>query len=145
MLTPKEQGKDRFKFIPDYSGGKKYFRLEIESPTYDKFGGLTFYEFCGRLEAEIARTEPLVIFESFKVIPKSRYGIGLDIIVDAERIDRTVIEQAIDHFYEIEEKDWQAIESIPRERLPYESEGEALTRIDYPLVLLGQAIRKGAG
>jgi hypothetical protein len=56
-----------------------------------------------------------------------------------------VIEQAIDHFYEIEEKDWQAIESIPRERLPYESEGEALTRIDYPLVLKGQAIRKGAG
>ena len=140
MLTPEEQKEDKIKFIPIYRDGEKCFKLDIEYAKYDKFGGFTLYEYCDKLEGEIARTEPPVIFESFRVIPESRYGMGLSMVVDAERVDRIVIEQAIDHFYEIGEKDWQTTEPIPRERLPYESEAEALKNVDYPAVLLGQAI-----
>ena len=144
MPTREEQEKDKFKFIPIYHDGKKYFKFDIECYKYDKFGGLTLDVYCDKLQEEISRTEPPVIFETFRVIPESRYGAGLSMVVDAEHIDRTVIEQAIDHFYKIGEKDWQAAEPVQREKLPYESEREALAKVNYPSVLFGQAIRKGA-
>ncbi len=143
MLTPEEQKEDRIKYIPIYRDGEKFFKLDIEYAKYDKFDGRTLDAYCDKLQGEISRTEPPVIFETFRIIPDSRYGKGLSIVVDAERIDRAVIEQAIDHFYKIGEKDWQAAEPVPREKLPYESEMEALAKVDYPSVLLGQAIREG--
>jgi len=41
----------------------------------------------------------------------------LNIVLDAEVINRTVIEQAIIKFRELGEKNWQAENSVPRERI----------------------------
>jgi hypothetical protein len=143
-LTP-EECEEENKFEREFScykNGQRYYTLKKNPErTYDKLNGLSFREYWEKLENEIARNEPPVIYESFRVDTSFRYGIGLYIVVEAGSINRMVIEQAIDRFYEIGEKKWQAEEPVPREKLPYESERESLARIDYPSVLLGQQIR----
>ena len=146
-LTPEEREEEN-KFervISCYKDGQRYYTLK-KNPVriYEKLNGLSFKEYWEKLENEIARNEPPVIYESFSLDTSYRYGIGLYITFNAESINRMVIEQAIDRFYEIGEKKWQAVEPVPREKLPYESERESLAKIDYPSVLLGQKIR-GSG
>jgi len=55
--------------------------------------GLSFREYWGKLENEIACNEPPVIYESFRLDTSYRYGIGLYIVIDAGSINRMVIEQ----------------------------------------------------
>lgn len=57
------------------------------------------------------------------------YGIGLYIVLDVDVIDRTAIEQVIANFRKMEEIDWQAANSVPRERFPIVSEKDALAAI----------------
>ena len=143
-LTPEECEKEH-KFervLSGFKDGQRYYILKKNSiRTYEKFGGLSFDDYWENLENEIVRNEPPVIYESFRLDTSYRYGIGLHLIIDAERINRMVIEQAIDRFYEIGEKEWQEAEPVPREKLPYESERESYAKVDYPSVLLGQKIR----
>ncbi|MEW6584108.1 MAG: hypothetical protein AB1442_00685 [Nitrospirota bacterium] len=142
-----EKIKEVYNFEPKYTfsqlkDGRRYYTLKKNPErTYDKLNGLSFREYWEKLENEIARNEPPVIYESFSLDTSYRYGIGLHITFDAESINRMVIEQAIDRFYEIGERKWQAAEPVPREKLPYESEMESLARMDFPSVLLGQKIR----
>ncbi len=143
-LTPEEREKEH-KFervLSGFKDGRRYYILKkISVRTYEKFGGLSFDDYWENLENEIARNEPPVIYESFRLDTSYRYGIGLHIIIDAESINRMVIEQAIDSFYMHGEKEWQESEPVPREKLPYESERESYAKVDYPSVLLGQKIR----
>lgn len=143
-LTPEEQEEEN-KFervLSHYKNGRRYYTLKKNPErTYDKLNGLSLREYWEKLENEIARNEPPVIYESFRLDTSYRYGIGLYIVIDAGSINRMVIGQAIDRFYEIGERKWQAAEPVPREKLPYESERETLAKIDYPSVLLGQKIR----
>ena len=143
-LTPEEREEEnKFETVLScYKDGQRYYTLK-KNPvrTYEKLNGLSFKEYWEKLENEIARNEPPVIYESFRLDTSYRYGIGLHIIIDAESINRMVIEQAIDRFYEIGEKEWQEAEPVPRENLPYESERESYAKVDYPSVLLGQKIR----
>ena len=55
-------------------------------------------------------------------------------------INRAALEHAILRFREIGETDWQATNPVPRERLPFVSQKEALTAIEYPSVLLGNPL-----
>lgn len=73
---------------------------------FEQFGGLTFHEQWRKLEAEIARNEPPVIHESFKLDRSYVYGIGLKIVLDADAINQASIEAAIDRFIELGETDW---------------------------------------
>ena len=143
-LTPEEREEEN-KFervLSCYKDGQRYYTLKKNpARTYEKLNGLSFREYWEKLENEIARNEPPVIYESFGLDTAYRYGIGLYIVIDVESINRMVIEKAIDGFYEIGEKEWQAEEPVPREKLPYEIERESLAKIDYPSVLLGQKIR----
>ncbi len=131
-LTPEEREEEN-KFervLSCFKDGRRYYTLK-KNPVriYEKLNGLSFKEYWEKLENEIARNEPPVIYESFRLDTSYRYGIGLYIVVDAGSINRMVIEQAIDRFYEIGEKKWQAVEPVPREKLPYESERESLPRL----------------
>jgi hypothetical protein len=108
---------------------------------YEQFGGLTFLEQWEKLEAGIVRNEPPIIYESFKLDRSYAYGIGLRIVLDVDVINQATIELAIDKFLATGETDWQSSHSVPRERLPTESEKEALAAIKYPSVLLGMPIR----
>jgi hypothetical protein len=143
-LTPeeREEGNKFERVLSCYKDGRRYYTLKKNSSrTYDKLNGLSFKEYWEKLENEIVHIEPPVIYESFILDTSYRYGIGLYIVIDAESINRMVIEQAIDRFYEIGEKKWQAADPVPREKLPYESERESYAKVDYPSVLLGQKIR----
>ena len=85
-----------------------------------------------KLEAEIARNEPPVIHESFKLDRSYVYGIGLKIVLDVDVINQASIEAAIDRFIAVGETDWVSPEPVTRDRLPVVSEHEALATIKFP-------------
>jgi hypothetical protein len=123
---------------PFMRDGEMYYRLAERVPqTYDCFGGLTLREYKKKTELEIIENEPPPIYESFKLDPLYEYGIGLHAIVDADEINREVIERTIDRFREVGETDWQNAHPVPRETLPAEPQEAALAKVQYPSVLLG--------
>ncbi|PTR14371.1 hypothetical protein C8R31_10643 [Nitrosospira sp. Nsp2] len=132
---------------PEFEGpfmrdGKMYYTLAKRTPqTYDCFGGLTLREYQKKTELEITENEPPPIYESFKLDPLYEYGIGLHAVVEAEEINREVIERTIDRFLEVGETDWQSTHPVPREALPVVSLEAALAKVEYPGVLLGLAER----
>ncbi len=134
MLTPEEhaaESKMEFEPASFSSTGKilSYKLIERKQMQYEKFNGLTFYEQWEKLESEIVRESPPIIYESFRLDRSYAYGIGLFIILDVDVINRAAIEQAITQFRLIGETDWQAAIPVPRERLPVVSEKEALAAI----------------
>jgi hypothetical protein len=131
MLTPEEHSaKSTMEFEPaEFSNTGKvlgYRLIEQQKMQYEKFGGLTFFEQWEKLESEIVREAPQTIHELFQLYRRYAYGIGLHIVLDVDVIDRTAIEQAITRFREMGETDWQAANSVPRERFPIVSEKDAL-------------------
>ncbi len=73
-------------------------------------------------EAQIIRDAPPIVHESFRVDRRYESGIGLHIVIDIERIDRTGIEAAIDRFFAVGETEWQSPLPVPRDRLPTTAE-----------------------
>lgn len=96
-----------------------------------QFGGLSLNEQVRKLEAQIVRTEPPAIHESFSMERSGIDGIGLRMVLDAELMDRATIEAAIDRFLAGAETGWTAPAPVPRERLPQVSECEAYAHVDF--------------
>lgn len=119
----------RWKFSPAfYDGRQKLYRVIRPEPRrHAALDGLTVREHEEKVASEILRETPPVIHEAFRLDHSYQYGIGLEIIVDAPFIDHTVIEGAILRFQELGEIDWQSPEPIPRDRLPFQTEAEAMT------------------
>jgi hypothetical protein len=94
------------------------YRMILPEPKrYAQFGGLTFSEQTQKLESEIIENTPPTVYEFFKADFSYSYGIGLNIVLDVETINRKAIEQAIMKFRELGEKDWQAADCVPVEKL----------------------------
>jgi len=122
MMTAEElEAECKMEFVPaDRSNTGKiltYRMIEQEKKRYNQFGGLTFSEQLEKLEAKIIDESPPTIYECFQTDLSYGYGIGLNIVLDVETINRTAIEQAIIKFRELGEKNWQAENSVPRERI----------------------------
>ena len=137
MLTPEEREQNsKMEFVPAQrlSTGKTltYKLAEREEMRFEQFGGLTFHEQWRKLESEIARNEPPVIHESFRLDRSYVYGIGLKIVLDVDVINQASIEDAIDRFIAVGETDWVSPEPVPRDRLPVVSEHEALATVTFP-------------
>ena len=49
--------------------------------------------------------------------------------MDAEQIDRETVEMVIDRFLAADEAGWRSEAAVPREKLPFETEMEALMTI----------------
>ncbi len=115
MLTADElESEFKTEFVPADRCSKTgkiltYRMLEREKKRYDQFGGLTFLEQLDKLEAQIIAETPTTIYEFFQTDLSYSYGIGLNIVVDVETINRTVIEQTIIKFRELGEQNWQAV------------------------------------
>lgn len=106
-----------------------YSRAKREEKRFEKFGGLTYYEMCRKLETDIIHNDPPPIFESYSLDRSYVYGIGLHIVVDKEVINQPTIDAAIERFLEMGEREWVSSHSVPRRRLPFETEIEALERL----------------
>lgn len=119
----------RWKFSPAfYVGRQKFYRVEqFEARHHAALDGLTVEEYEEKVASKMLRDSPPDIHESFRLDYTYRHGIGLEIIVDAPVIDRTVIEGAIRQFRELGEIDWQSPEPIPRDHLPFQTEAKATT------------------
>lgn len=146
LLTPEERdAESKLEFEPAQISrtGKilSYQQVKREPVRYEQFGGLTFFEQWEKLESEIVRNEPPIIYESFKLDRGYAYGVGLYIVLDVDVINQAAIELAIDKFLAKGETGWQSTHPVPRERLPDESEKEALAALNYPSVLLGMPVR----
>ena len=105
------------------------YRMCERNETYEVFGGLTLREYKAKLEKEIITNEPPEIFESFAIDRGYEYGIGLNMVIDVELIDRETVERVIDRFLELGETNWRADSPAPRDRLPFETEMDALMTI----------------
>lgn len=117
MMTAEELEEEcRMEFVPaDRSKTGKiltYQMLEREQKRYDQFEGLTFFEQIDKLEAQILAECPPPVYESFETDLSYGYGIGLNIVLNVETINRKAIEQAIMKFRELGEKDWQAVTPV---------------------------------
>lgn len=110
-----------------------YRLAQREQMRFEQFGGLTFSEQWRKLESEIARNEPPVIHESFKLDRSYAYGIGLKIVLDVDVVNQASIESAIDRFFSAGETDWISPGPVPRDRLPVVSEYEALMALKSPV------------
>jgi hypothetical protein len=118
---------------PFYGNDGKYYRMaERPKPTYDCFGGLTLREYEEQCELKIIKDEPPVIHESFEIEPGYEYGIGLRAVVQADEVNREVIEKNIDRFRELGEANWRSEQPVPREALPFETQEMALSKVKYP-------------
>lgn len=106
-----------------------YRMREREEETHESFGGMTEREYSAKLEKEIIVNEPPEIYESFAVDRSYEYGIGLKVVVDAEQIDREIVELVIDRFLAIGETDWRTESPVQREKLPFETKMEAMMTI----------------
>jgi len=131
LMTEEEKETEfRLDFEPIlHSRGKMYRLRPREEHHYEAFGGLTFRDYKERVMAEIIRDEPPAIHESFRTDRTYRYGIGLHLVVDAEAMDRSIIEAAITRFYKLGEVDWSPSQPVPCERLPHETEDAALAAL----------------
>lgn len=137
MSEAEQAAEFKLEFEPVGHGRLKLYRLRPrEKRTYEAFGGLTFQEYVAQVAAGIIRDEPPPVYESFRTDRKYEYGIGLCIVVDAEEIDREVVEAAITRFQKQGEVDWTAPEPVPRARLPHDTEDAALA------VLRSESARK---
>lgn len=134
MLSAEEREKEfKFETEPadfDAWGKPQTYTMIFRDYTYPQFNGMTYRDFCRQLEREIIIYEPPDVYESFKLDHAYEYGIGLHIVVDAEEITQSVIEQAIIRFRELGETDWQAATPVPRERLPLKTEHDSLAEIE---------------
>lgn len=145
MLTPEEREENsKMEFVPAQrsSTGKilTYKLAERKEMRFEQFDGLTFHEQWRKLESEIICNEPPAIHESFKLDRSYVYGIGLRIVLDVDVINQASIEAAIDRFLSIGETAWVSPEPVPRDRLPLESEREALASVQFPAVQILETI-----
>lgn len=114
------------------TGKVKAYRMK-EPPRFDELGGLTRWEYAERLATDIIRNEPPEVYEEFRTDGSYAYGIGLDIVIDAKRVDREVVELAIRRFRDLGEEAWRSPSPVPRDHLPMMTRDEALaeTRSDH--------------
>lgn len=125
MLSPEERAFERkMKFIParrDSLGKVLSYTLEPrEDIRYAQFDELTMYEYRQRLMREMIASDPPEIYESFDLDFSFRYGVGLYIVVDADRISYPLIDQTINRFLELGQKSWRGDKPVSRDRLPFE-------------------------
>jgi hypothetical protein len=133
-VTPKEEKeRDIFEDFEPVSfnawGQATAYRMRERNEAHEAFGGLTRREYKAKLEKEIIANEPPEIYESFSTDDEYEYGIGLKVVVDAEQIDREIVELVIDRFLAAGETDWRAESPVSRDRLPFETEMDALMTI----------------
>lgn len=126
LLSPEEwECECSYEFIPaQYGKNDKiltYQMREKEVIHYPQLNNLTFTQYCKQLEQEIIDTRPPLIYEAFATDYSYRYGIGLNIIIDAAGINQAVIEAAITRFIAMGEVDWKAEQPVVREQLPYKT------------------------
>ena len=119
-VTPKEEKeRDIFEDFEPVSfnawGQATAYRIRERNEVHDAFSGLTREEYKARLEKEIIANEPPEIYESFSTDDEYEYGIGLKVVVDAEQIDREIVELVIDRFLAAGGTDWRAEFPVPRE------------------------------
>jgi hypothetical protein len=112
--------------------GKKNATMvkRLEQP-YDCFGGFTLPEYEEKIKLEIIETEPPEVFESLMTHRQCIYGFGLQAVVQADEINREVIEATIDRFRQVGETDWRADKPVVRELLPFETLDMARSKVKY--------------
>lgn len=97
--------------VRDEETGRSTLDLSPLREPLDAFGGLSWSAYVEKQEEEIARNSPPEIYCGYRILPGFRYGIGLEMIVDADVLSIDVINAAIRDFWERGEKNWTA--SVP--------------------------------
>jgi len=99
-----------FDFIPAVSSKGKTL-LRNPRLNYPQLNDLTFNNFVDKRALEIARDNPPAIYCGDRILPGYACGVGLQIIVEADKLNRAVIETAIADFRARGERNW--ISDVP--------------------------------
>lgn len=97
-------------FIPDARGKSKTWQRK-PPVKYPQFDDLTFNDYVDKRAQEIARDHPPTVYCGYRILPGYASGIGLKMVVEAEKLNRTVIEAAIADFCARGERNW--ISDVP--------------------------------
>lgn len=91
----------RIETTPNYNAKGKLVSYTIVGRTrvsYPQFGGLTYFDYIEKRQAEVMRDNPPPVTAGYRIQPGYRSGIGLQIIVDEAILTREVIDNAIRSF-----------------------------------------------
>ncbi|MFA1644782.1 MAG: hypothetical protein ACDS79_04735 [Enterobacteriaceae bacterium] len=94
--------------LRDEETGRRTLDLSPLREPMDAFGGLSWSAYVEQQEEEIARNSPPAVYCGYRILPGFRYGIGLEMIVDADVLSIDVINTAIRDFWARGEKKWTA-------------------------------------
>ncbi|WP_164095578.1 hypothetical protein [Serratia marcescens] len=75
-----------------------YILLHKPELKYPQLDGLTFRDFADRRAQTIARNNPPPIHCGYHILPGYAAGVGLRMVVEADVLNRSVIEAAISDF-----------------------------------------------
>ena len=103
----------RFETTPNYNKNGKivsYTMVTREKPRYAAFNGLTYSDYIQQRKEALLHTAPPPVYCGYKILPGYAYGIGLSMVVDAERLSIEVIEAAIADFRARGEREWRSPE-----------------------------------
>lgn len=131
-LMSEEEREEEFRmdWEPIFHGRHKMYQLVArEKRRYPVFGNLTFREYEEQVNARIIVDEPPAVYERFETDREYRYGIGVKLVIDAEEINRAVVEAALERFRAQGEGNWTAAAAVPRRRLPVETENAAFAAV----------------
>ncbi|CAM4394239.1 MULTISPECIES: hypothetical protein [Klebsiella/Raoultella group] len=115
IITASEAFNDRVESI---AFDEAWSMLDDDERQYDfryksafpQFAGLTWMEYIEKREQEIARENPPVVHCGYRILPGYVSGIGLQIIVDVDLLNRDVIESTIADFIARDEKNGPRID-----------------------------------
>lgn len=75
----------------------------------------SLYQYIDQYQKEFIESKSVFIHEGFEILPDYSYGIGLNMIIKANSLNYQNINQAIKHFLELNETNWQAQEALQYE------------------------------
>lgn len=96
-----------------------YTLLRRPELNYPQLDGMTFSNFVDKRAQAIARDAPAPVYCGYQILPGYTAGIGLRMIVEADALNRNVIEAAISDFRAHGESDW--VSDVPA-RVRYSDE-----------------------
>jgi hypothetical protein len=104
----------------DKKGKILTYSVEFITPTFEKLGGLTSIEYRENLEREIISTKPPKVYEYFKIQKNYAYGIGLHMVIDVPYLTKENMEEAVEKFFSIGERNWISKTSASEDNLIFQ-------------------------
>lgn len=99
---------------------KSAWHQKVEEVAFNKAWQLhkddkNLYSYIDKYQQEFIENKTIFIHEGFELLPNYSYGIGLNMIIKDVSLNYQNINQAIEHFWALNETNWEAQEALQYE------------------------------